>query len=55
MVPYVDTVVAVTVMRVLLFGLRVCVLRECAGAMVTPMLVWGDGWGCSCGECRACG
>ena len=27
-VPYVDVVVAVTVMRVLLFVLRVCMLRE---------------------------
>ena len=32
MVPYVDAVVAVTVMRVLLFVLRVCMLT---------MLVWG--------------
>ena len=29
MVPYVDAVVAVTVMRVLLFVLHVCMLREC--------------------------
>ena len=45
-VPYVDTVVAVTVMRVLLFVLRGCVLRECDGARVTVMLVWGmdDVW-----------
>ena len=28
-VPYVDEVVAVTVMRVLLFVLHVCLLREC--------------------------
>ena len=28
-VPYVDAVVAVTVMRVLLFVLHVCMLREC--------------------------
>ena len=34
MVPYVDAVVAVTVMRVLLFVLHVCMMR---GAM----LVWG--------------
>ena len=40
-VPYMDTVVAVTVMRVLLFVLRVCMLRECAGARVTAILVWG--------------
>ena len=38
-VPYVDAVVAVTVMRVLLFVLHVCMLRECEGAMVTTMLV----------------
>ena len=31
MVPYVDTVVAVTVMHVLLFLLCVCMLRECEG------------------------
>ena len=41
MVLYVDVVVAVTVMRVLLFVLHVCLLRECAGAMLTTMLVWG--------------
>ena len=29
MVPYVDAVVAGTVMRVLLFVLHVCLLREC--------------------------
>ena len=29
MVPYVDAVVDVTVMRVLLFVLHVCMLREC--------------------------
>ena len=29
MVPYVDAVVVVTVMRVLLFVLRVCMMREC--------------------------
>ena len=39
MVRYVDMVVVVTVMRVLLFVLRVCKLR---------------GW-MRCGECRACG
>ena len=49
-VPYVDAVVAVTVMRVLLFVLHVCMLRECDGARVTKMLVWGM----DCGECRAC-
>ena len=31
MVPYVDAVVAVTVMHVLLFVLHVCMLRECEG------------------------
>ena len=40
-VPYVDAVVAVTVMRVLLFVLHVCLLRECDGARLTAMLVWG--------------
>ena len=35
MVPYVDAVVVVTVMRVLLFVLHVCMAR------VTAMLVWG--------------
>ena len=41
MVPYVDAVIAVTVMRVLLFWLHVCMLRECEFARVTAMLVWG--------------
>ena len=41
MVPYVDAVVAVTLMRVLLFVLHVCLLRECYGAKLTAMLVWG--------------
>ena len=40
-VPYVDPVVAVTVMRVLLFVLHVCLLKECDGAKWTEMLVWG--------------
>ena len=31
MVTYVDTVVAVTVMHVILFVLHVCMLRECDG------------------------
>ena len=35
----VDEVVAVTVMRVLLFVLHVCLLRECDGVMLTTMLV----------------
>ena len=43
MVPYVDAVVVVTVIRVLLFVLHVCMLRECDSARVTAMLVWGDG------------
>ena len=38
MVPYVDTV---TVMRVLLFVLHVWMLRECDGARLMAMLVWG--------------
>ena len=41
-VPYVDAVVAVNVMCVLLFVLQVCLLRECDGARLTAMLVWGD-------------
>ena len=36
-------VVAVTVMQVLLFVLHVCVMRECEGARVTAVLVWGPG------------
>ena len=40
-VPYVDEVVAVTVMRVLLFVLRVCLLRECDAARLTTMQGWG--------------
>ena len=39
-VPYVDEVVDVTVMRVLLFVLHVCLLRECDGVRLTEMLVW---------------
>ena len=38
-----DAVVAVTVVRVLLFVLHVCMLRGCDGAMVVAMLVWGTG------------
>ena len=49
-VPYVDAMIAVTVMRVLLFVLHVCLLRECDGARLTAMLVWG--W-MRCGECMA--
>ena len=40
-VPYVDAVVAETVMRVLLFVLHVCLLRECDSVRFTSMLVWG--------------
>ena len=36
-----DEVVAVTVMRVLLFVLHVCLLRECDGVRLTAMLVSG--------------
>ena len=39
MVPYVDSGVAVTVLRVLLFVLHVCMLRECNCARLTAMLV----------------
>ena len=47
MVPY---VVVVTVMRVLLFMLHVCMLRECEGARVTAV-----GWRrYGCDACRAC-
>ena len=49
-VPYVDAVFAVTVMRVLLFKLHECLKRECDGARLMDMLVWG--W-MACGECRA--
>ena len=41
MVPYVDAVVGVTVVRVLLFVLHVCQLRVCDGARLTVMLLWG--------------
>ena len=44
MVPHVvGAVIAVTVMHVLLSVLHVCMLRECEGARVTAMLVWGPG------------
>ena len=42
MVPYVDAVVAVTVMRLLLFVLHVCMLRDCEGD-VSPGVVDGGG------------
>ena len=40
-VSYVDAVVAVTEMRVMLFVLHVCMLREGEVAKVMAMLVWG--------------
>ena len=40
-IPCVDAVVAATAMRVLLFVWHVCLLRECDGARLTVMLVWG--------------
>ena len=39
-VHYVDAVVAVTVMRVLLLVLHVCMLRQCDGARLMAMLLW---------------
>ena len=39
-VPYLDAMVAVTVKRVPLFLLHVCLLRECDCARLTAMLVW---------------
>ena len=50
MVPYVDAVVAMTVMHVLLCVLCMCMLRECEGDGNACV---GDG--CGCGECMACG
>ena len=41
MVPYMDAVVVVTVMRVLSFVVHVRLLRECDGLRLTAMLVWG--------------
>ena len=41
MLPFVGVVVGVNVMRLLLFVLHVCMLREYDGARVTAMLVWG--------------
>ena len=41
LIPNVDALVVVTVMRVLLFVLYACMLRDCEGARVTAMLVWG--------------
>ena len=40
-VPYLDAVDDVTVIRVLLFVLHGCMLRECDDARVAAMLVWG--------------
>ena len=40
-VSYVDDVVAMTVMRALLFVLHVCLLRECDDVRLTAMLVCG--------------
>ena len=40
-VPYVDELVAVTVMRGLLFVLHVCLLRECDSVELTAMQVCG--------------
>ena len=45
MVLYVHAVVVVTVMRVLLFVVHVCMLRECDGARLKAMLV---GWWMRC-------
>ena len=41
MIPYVDEMVAVTLMRLLLFVLHVCLVRECNGVRLTSMLVCG--------------
>ena len=41
MLPYVDAVVAVTVMRLLVFVLHMCLLRQCDGVRLTAMLVCG--------------
>ena len=41
MVPYVGAMIDVTVMRVLLLVLHVCLVRECDGVRLTAMLVWG--------------
>ena len=38
---YVDAVVAMTVMRVLLIVLHVRLLKECDGARMTEIVVWG--------------
>ena len=51
---YVDAVVAVTAGHTLLFVLHVYILRECKGARVTEMLVWGTGEVCSGGDGCEC-
>ena len=48
--PYVNVVVAVTVMRVLLFVLHVCLLRECDGARLKHTFTAG-----SVSLCCVCG
>ena len=39
--PYVYAVVTMIVMRVLLFVLHVCMLKECEGGRLMAMLMWG--------------
>ena len=52
MVPYIDAVVAVTVMHVLLFVLNVCMLWGCE---VDGNADDGGWMRCGCVECKACG
>ena len=52
LVPYVNAMGAVNVMRVLLFVLHVCMLKEYKAARLMAMQVWGRGM-CGCGECMA--
>ena len=52
MLPYADEVVAVTVVRPLLFVLHVCMLRECEGQGPCWCMVWMR---YGCGEWRVCG
>ena len=55
MVPYVDAVIAV--MRILLFVLHACMLKDCEGARVTEILVLGMGVvsaGHVIGTCGSC-
>ena len=49
LIPYLSAVVTVTVMRVLLFVLHVCMMRECESDGNAGV---GDGGG-GCGECMA--